>query len=54
MEAAIRAAMLSVDINLPSIKDKGFVEKVTAERALIFTEAEELKVTILYHMRARW
>ena len=54
LQAAIRAAMLSVDINLPSIKDQGFVEKVKAERAQIFTEAEELKVTILYHMRARW
>ncbi|MDR1656357.1 MAG: cyclodeaminase/cyclohydrolase family protein [Deltaproteobacteria bacterium] len=54
LEAAIRAAMLSVDINLPSIKDQGFVEKVKAERALIFTEAEELKVTIIHHMRTRW
>jgi formiminotetrahydrofolate cyclodeaminase len=54
LEAAIRAAMLSVDINLPSIKDQDFVEKVKAERALIFTEAEELKVDILHHMRARW
>jgi formiminotetrahydrofolate cyclodeaminase len=54
LEAAIRAAMLSVDINLPSLKDQSFVEKVKAERALIFTEAEELKVTILHHMRTRW
>jgi formiminotetrahydrofolate cyclodeaminase len=54
LEASIRAAMLSVDINLPSIKDQDFVSKVKAERALIFTEAEELKVDILYHMRARW
>ncbi|MDR2386639.1 MAG: cyclodeaminase/cyclohydrolase family protein [Deltaproteobacteria bacterium] len=54
LEAAIRAAMLSVDINLPSIKDQDFVKNVKAERALIFTEAEELKVDILYHMRARW
>jgi formiminotetrahydrofolate cyclodeaminase len=54
LEAALRAAMLSVDINLPSIKDQAFVEKVKAERARLFTEAEELKVGILYHMRARW
>jgi formiminotetrahydrofolate cyclodeaminase len=54
LEAAIRAAMLSVDINLPSIKDQDFVNKVKAERALIFTEAEELKVSILHHMRTRW
>jgi formiminotetrahydrofolate cyclodeaminase len=54
LEAAIRAAMLSVDINLPSLKDQGFVERVKAERAMIFTEAEELKISILHHMRARW
>jgi formiminotetrahydrofolate cyclodeaminase len=54
LEAAARAAMLSVDINLPGIKDQDFVEKVKAERALIFTESEELKVSILHHMRARW
>ncbi|MDR3204813.1 MAG: cyclodeaminase/cyclohydrolase family protein [Deltaproteobacteria bacterium] len=54
LEAAIRAAMLSVDINLPSLKDQNFVEKVTAERAKIFVEAEELKISILHHMRTRW
>jgi formiminotetrahydrofolate cyclodeaminase len=54
LEAAIRAAMLSVDINLPSLKDQAFVEKVKAERAMIFTEAEEIKISILHHMRARW
>jgi formiminotetrahydrofolate cyclodeaminase len=54
LEASIRAAMLSVDINLPGIKDQTFVNEVKAERALIFTEAEELKVSILHHMRTRW
>jgi formiminotetrahydrofolate cyclodeaminase len=54
LEAAIRAAMLSVDINLPSLKDQSFVDKVKAERAMIFAEAEELKVSILHHMRTRW
>jgi formiminotetrahydrofolate cyclodeaminase len=54
LEAALRAAMLSVDINLPSLKDQNFVEKVKAERAQLFTEAEELKVSILHHMRTRW
>ncbi|MDR2422736.1 MAG: cyclodeaminase/cyclohydrolase family protein [Deltaproteobacteria bacterium] len=54
LEAAIRAAMLSVDINLPSLKDEAFVEKVQNERASIFVKAEELKIDILHHMRARW
>jgi formiminotetrahydrofolate cyclodeaminase len=54
LEAAINAAMLSVDINLPSLKDQDFVEKVKAERALLLTEAQELKIPILHHMRTRW
>jgi formiminotetrahydrofolate cyclodeaminase len=54
LEAALRAAMLSVDINLPGIKDQSFVEKVKATRASLFTEAEELKISILHHMRTRW
>ncbi|MDR2141846.1 MAG: cyclodeaminase/cyclohydrolase family protein [Deltaproteobacteria bacterium] len=54
LEAAIRAAMLSVDINLPSLKDSAFVDKVKSERAAIFVQAEELKIDILHHMRARW
>jgi formiminotetrahydrofolate cyclodeaminase len=54
LESAIRAAMLSVDINLPSLKNQEFVEKVKAERAMIFAQAEEIKIDILHHMRARW
>jgi len=41
-EAALRACMLSVDINLPSIKDPVFVSDVKNERARLFTEAAEL------------
>jgi len=41
-EAALRACMLSVDINLPTIKDPVFVSDVKNERARLFTEAAEL------------
>lgn len=54
LEAAIRAAMLSVDINLPSIKDQAFAAQVLDERGRIFAEAEEIKALVLTHMRARW
>jgi formiminotetrahydrofolate cyclodeaminase len=42
-EAAMRACMLSVDINLPSIKDEAFAEDVRNQRARLFAEAEDLK-----------
>ncbi|MDR3037767.1 MAG: cyclodeaminase/cyclohydrolase family protein [Candidatus Adiutrix sp.] len=54
LEAAIRAAMLSVDINLPSIKDEAFAADIVGERGRIFAEAEEIKALVLTHMRARW
>ncbi|MDR1920393.1 MAG: cyclodeaminase/cyclohydrolase family protein [Candidatus Adiutrix sp.] len=54
LEAAIRAAMLSVDINLPAVKDEAFVADILNERGRIFAEAEELKALTLTHMRARW
>ncbi len=54
LEAALRAAMLSVDINLPSLKDQSFVAEMKSERGRLFAEAEELKISILHHMRTRW
>ena len=54
LEAAIRAAMLSVDINLPAIKDAAFAADIVSERGRLFAEAEELKTFVLTHMRARW
>ncbi len=54
LEAAIRAAMLSVDINLPAIKDQAFAADIMSERGRIFAEAEEIKALVLTHMRARW
>lgn len=41
-ESALKSAMFSVDINLPQIKDSGYQENVTAERARLFAEAEVL------------
>ncbi len=52
-EACVKAAMYSVDINLPSIKDEEFVKKVTQERAEIFTKAEELKILTLANVNYR-
>ena len=46
-EACVKAAMYSVDINLPSIKDEEFVADVVNKRAQYFTKAEELKVLTL-------
>ncbi|ADK84696.1 Formiminotransferase-cyclodeaminase [Desulfarculus baarsii DSM 2075] len=40
--AALKSCMLSVDINLPSIKDQDYVAQAKAERARLFVEAEEL------------
>lgn len=42
-ESALRAAMFSVDINLPQVKDSVYQEKVKAERGRLFTQAERIK-----------
>lgn len=38
-ESALKSAMLSVDINLPGIKDEGYQARVKAERARLFEQA---------------
>lgn len=38
-ESALKSAMLSVDINLPQIKDEGYKARVKAERAKLFEQA---------------
>ncbi|WP_407308325.1 cyclodeaminase/cyclohydrolase family protein [Desulfosporosinus sp. SB140] len=38
-ENALKSAMLSVDINLPQIKDQGYQEKVKTERTRLFEQA---------------
>lgn len=52
-EAAMRSCMLSVDINLPSIKDQNFVKDVLDERARLFTKAEELKVLAMARVKEK-
>ncbi len=52
-EAAMRSCMLSVDINLPSIKDQDFVKDVQDERARLFTKAEELKVLAMARVKEK-
>ena len=38
-ESALKSAMLSVDINLPQIKDEGYQERVKVERTRLFEKA---------------
>ena len=52
-EAALRAAMLSVDINLPGIKDQAFVEKYRNERRQLFADADELKLMAVAKVKER-
>jgi formiminotetrahydrofolate cyclodeaminase len=52
-EAALKACMLSVDINLPSIKTASFKQMLVSERARLFTEAEELKLLALADVKKR-
>jgi len=42
-EAALNSVLLSVDINIPSIKDTAYVEKANAEKERLIAEAKELK-----------
>lgn len=42
-EAALNSVLLSVDINIPSIKDKNYVEKALAERNRLIVEAKALR-----------
>lgn len=51
--AAMKACMLSVDINVPSIRDQDFVAGVMAERARLFTEGEELKLLALARVKEK-
>ncbi|MBU2550138.1 MAG: cyclodeaminase/cyclohydrolase family protein, partial [Proteobacteria bacterium] len=52
-EAALRACMLSVDINIPSIKDEAFVTDVVNQRARLFAEAEDLKIKALTYVKEK-
>lgn len=52
-EGAMKAAMLSVDINLPGLKTKAFADGLVAERARLFAEAEDLKILALADVKKR-
>lgn len=52
-EAALKACMLSVDINLPSIQTESFKANLVSERARLFAEAEELKLLALADVKKR-
>ena len=52
-EGAMKAAMLSVDINLPGLKTASFADEMTKERARLFAEAEELKIHALADVKKR-
>jgi formiminotetrahydrofolate cyclodeaminase len=52
-EAAMPSCMLSVGINLPSIKDQDFVKDALDERARRFTNAEELIVQAMAGLKEK-
>ena len=52
-DAALRAAMLSVDINLPLIKDAGVAGELRAEREKLLSEAEAIKSAGLEIVKSR-
>ena len=52
-ETALRSCMLSVDINIPSIKDQDFVAQVKAERQRLFVEAEEYKLLAMARVKEK-
>ncbi|MFO1401625.1 MAG: cyclodeaminase/cyclohydrolase family protein [Steroidobacteraceae bacterium] len=52
-EAALKAAMLSVDINLPGLKTREFADVMRTERARLFAEADELKILALADVKKR-
>lgn len=52
-EAALKAAMLSVDINLQSLQDDGFKIDITSEKAKLLEKTEELKIFALAEVKKR-
>lgn len=52
-EAALKSAMLSVDINLPLISDDNFKANILSQKAKILNEADELKVLALDNVMKR-
>lgn len=52
-EASLKAAMLNVDINLPSIKDETFRLHLISEKERLLREADKLKTLALEKVKAR-
>lgn len=52
-EAALNAAMLSVEINLPVIKDEIFKQRLLADQVRLLAEAGELKFIALADVKSR-
>lgn len=42
-EAALKSVLLSVDINLPGIKDQDYTAKAVKEKEMLISEAETLR-----------
>jgi formiminotetrahydrofolate cyclodeaminase len=52
-EGALQAALLSVDINLKSLRDPAYVAKVQAERTLLPEQAADLRQQVIAMMERR-
>lgn len=52
-ESALKAAMLSVDINLPQIKNEEYQARVKIERERLFSEAERIKAETVQVVQSR-
>ena len=52
-EAALNSVLLSVDINIPGIKDAMYVNKVTAEKNQLVSEARTLKEKAVSQVQER-
>lgn len=52
-ESALKAAMLSADINLPQIKDEEYQAQVKIERERLFKEAEKIKTETVQVVQSR-
>jgi len=52
-EAALNSVLLSADINIPSIKDKQYVDNAVAEKERLIREAALLKEKTINTVRER-
>lgn len=52
-EASLNAALLSVDINLPQIKDVEFVKRAKEEKSSLIEQAREIKERALAVIMSR-